>query len=107
MKKDWLQLGVHPSVHVAEGSVFESWKGTFCSQIWSRPWISVGFANRMGLGTILPNVQKCGPGARTTHMRWMTDTHLYEIGFGVSCRLVEDFPREFLGDIQQLLQVEL
>ena len=47
VKKDLLQLGVHPSVR--GGSVFKSWKGAVCPQIWSDPWICLGSENRMGL----------------------------------------------------------
>ena len=47
-KKDLLQFGVHPSVHMAE--VFSNpGKARFCPQIWFHHWYSVGSANRMGL----------------------------------------------------------
>ena len=40
VKKELIQLGVHPSVHVAE-VFFKSWEGTLCPQIWSHPCCSV------------------------------------------------------------------
>ena len=37
------------SISSRGGSVFNSRKSTFFPQIWSHPWIGVGFSDRMGL----------------------------------------------------------
>ena len=47
VKKDLFQLGVHSSGHVAE--VFSNPGKRVLPRAWSRPWIGVGFADRMGL----------------------------------------------------------
>ena len=141
MRKDLLQLGVHPPVHVAEvfssprtarfvrrfgltsGSALDLRTGwdlndpAMRAKMWShlqpeRPILIVG--------------SRSGPGARTTHMRWTTDTYRWqvsqgrffpcvsalwtfaseckavcdEIGVGVSCRLVENFPHKLRRDTQ-------
>ena len=97
VKKDLPQLGVHPSVHVA--GVFSSpGKARFVHRIRSHPWISVGSENRMGLERSCPrakvwsHVQQerpilivgswSGPGARTTHMRWMIDMYRWQVSQG-------------------------
>ena len=97
MKKDLLQLGVHPSVHVAE--VFSSHgKARFVHRFGLTPGLALDLRTGWDLNDpaqrtkmwshfqqerpILIVGSWSGPGARTTHMRWMIDIYRWQVSQG-------------------------
>ena len=100
VKKDLLQLGVHPSVHVAE--VFSSLgKVRFVYKFGLTPGSAFDLRTGWDLNDpaqrarMWPHLHQerpilifgswSGPGARTTHMRWIIDAYRWQVSQGRFC----------------------